>query len=120
MFFSKQRCLTAFLAFFIFLPLPFTANAAESSADAKYDMKETVTRALEENFTVQAAKETAKAAESNRQAARGAFGPSLGATYDYQRRQNRFAPGAPPASRTKTFSPGASGCAKTYFLGLPR
>ena len=34
------------------------------------------------------------AAEAGRKAARGAFGPSLGTGYEYQRRQHRVAPGA--------------------------
>ena len=93
MFFSKQRCFTVFFAFLLFL-LPSASAAADKKADANYDMKKAVSRALEENFTVQAAMEAAKAAESGRQAARGAFGPSLGTTYDYQRRQHRVAPGA--------------------------
>lgn len=59
-----------------------------------YDMKDAVAHALERNFTISAAEEAANAAESGRLAARGAFGPSLGTTYDYQRRQHDRASGA--------------------------
>lgn len=93
MFFSKQRRSAVFHALLLSLILPFSV-AAEEKSGAGFDMKQAVTRALEENFTVQTAKEAAKAAESGRQAARGAFGPSLGTTYGYERRQHRVAPGA--------------------------
>lgn len=61
---------------------------------ASFDLKSAVFRALDENFTIRAAKDTAMAAESGRLAARGAFGPSLGSTYGYQRRQHRYAAGS--------------------------
>ncbi|CAK7009378.1 MAG: hypothetical protein DELT_00382 [Desulfovibrio sp.] len=75
--------------------LPAAAgNEKKQPAAAHYEMKTAVTRALEENFSVQAAQEAAKAAESGRLSARGGFGPSLGSSYDYQRRQHRVAAGA--------------------------
>lgn len=70
---------------------PSGARAGDSSA---FDLKSAVSRALEENFTVSAAQDAAMAAESGRKAARGAFGPAFGSSYEYQRRQHRVAPGA--------------------------
>lgn len=70
------------------------APTARAGTDASLDMRAAVARALEENFTVIAARDGAMAAESGRKAARGGFGPSLGTTYGYQRRQHRVAPGA--------------------------
>ena len=73
------------------LPPALPAFAGEETG---FDLKGAVARALRENFTITAAGDAAMAAESGRQAARGAFGPSLGTTYEYQRRQHRMAPGA--------------------------
>lgn len=70
--------------------LPHALAAGEGS----YDLSGAVSRALKANFTIGAAGDAAMAAESGMQAARGAFGPSLGTTYEYQRRQHRIAPGA--------------------------
>ncbi|MDL2209762.1 TolC family protein [Desulfovibrio sp. OttesenSCG-928-O18] len=88
--FRHVRFVTGFLAAFALAALPFPSLAADERA---FDMKEAVTRALKENFTISAAREGAMAAESGRKAARGAFGPSLGTTYGYERRQYRVAPG---------------------------
>ncbi len=72
--------------------LPVCAPA--SPAPETYDLGRAVSRALKENFTIEAAQATVRAAESGRKAARGAFGPALGTTYGYQRRQSRYAPGS--------------------------
>lgn len=70
---------------------PGTARGAQEPV---YDLQSAVARALQENFTVSAAEDAARAAESGREAARGTFGPALGTGYEYQRRQHRIAPGA--------------------------
>ena len=75
------------------LCLVFTGNAAAKGGPS-FDLRSAVFRALDENFTIAAAQETAMAAESGRKAARGAFGPSLGTGYEYLRRQHKMAPGA--------------------------
>lgn len=93
MFFPVQRCTGACFALLFIILFSLPARAAENPA-ADYDMRSAVSRALEENFTVRAAKDAADAAESGREAARGAFGPSLGTTYGYQRRQHSIAAGA--------------------------
>ncbi len=67
---------------------------ALAANNASFDLKNAVSRALEENFTISSAKEAAMAAESGRMAARGAFGPSLGGSYEYERRQHRIPAGA--------------------------
>lgn len=85
-----------FFCFFsaCFLIALYCAACPDSAAADSYDMRGAVARALERNFAVSVAEESAMAAESGRQAARGAFGPALGTTYEYQRRQHRAAPGA--------------------------
>jgi outer membrane protein len=70
------------------------ASGPAAGSATSFDLKSAASRALEENFTISAARDAAMAAESGRKAARGAFGPSLGATYEYQRRQHRYAAGA--------------------------
>jgi len=92
--FKRIRFVACFLAAFGLAALPLPAPAADQQS---FDMKGAVTRALKENFTISAAREGATAAESGRKAARGAFGPSLGTTYGYERRQHRV----PPNSSTE-------------------
>ena len=77
-------------ALFFFL-LPFSVTAADHDT---YDLGKAVTRALRENFTIEAAQAGARAAEEGQKAARGAFGPALGTTYGYQKRQYEYAPGS--------------------------
>lgn len=88
--FDCKKLLTGSAAAIVFCLLPLQAPA---SGERSFDMNSAVSRALKENFSITAAREGAMAAESGRQAARGAFGPSLGSSYDYQRRQHRVAPG---------------------------
>ena len=59
-----------------------------------FDLKSAVSHALTENFTIASARDTALAAESGRKVARGAFGPALGMSYNFQQRQHRYAPGS--------------------------
>lgn len=92
--FKRIRFFACFLTAFGLAALPLPAPAAGRQS---FDMKGAVTRALKENFTISAAREGAAAAESGRKAARGAFGPSLGTTYGYERRQHRV----PPNSSTE-------------------
>ena len=89
---GRDICLFFFMiaAFLFFAAMPKASFAASGET---FDMRSAVFRALEQNFTVNAAENAAEAAESGRLAARGAFGPSLGTAYDYQRRSSR-APGA--------------------------
>lgn len=82
--------IAAFLAAALLL-LP--ACSAKAAPAEPFDIKSAVARALEQNFTISAAEEGAMAAESGRLAARGAFGPALGTTYDYERRQHGRAAG---------------------------
>ena len=79
--------LTALLCF-----VPFSGVTATDGQS--FDLKDAVSRALTENFTIAAAKDAAMAATSGLDAARSAFGPSLGTSYEYQRRQHNYAPGA--------------------------
>ena len=81
---------TAFLAVLFCAPSSVIAVRNGQS----FDLRSAVSRALKENFTISSAEEAAMAAESGRKAARGAFGPSLGTSYEYERRQHRVAPGA--------------------------
>lgn len=81
---------TVAITAFLFGLLPAAGFARPSDQGQPLDMKEAVARALRENFTIGAAGETAQAAESGRKVARGAFGPSLGGTYDYERREHGY------------------------------
>ena len=72
----------------------FAPQCALAGNPGAFDLKSAVSRALEENFTVSAARDAAQAAESGRKAARGEFGPAIGSSYEYQLRQHRVAPGA--------------------------
>ena len=85
------HCLMIPLAALLLCATPVIAT---DTREFSYDLKSAVSRALGENFTVSAAKQAAMAAESGRLSARGAFGPSLGSSYEYQRRQHRIAAGA--------------------------
>ncbi|MDR3074060.1 MAG: TolC family protein [Deltaproteobacteria bacterium] len=87
---ARNRLMAGIALVLAYCLLPSAALAAE---EARFDMKGAVSRALKENFTVSAAAHGAEAAESGRKAARGAFGPSLGTTYGYERREDRFALG---------------------------
>ena len=69
-------------------------GSVSAANEQSYDLKNAVSRALTENFTISAAQDAALAASSGLDVARSAFGPSLGSSYDYQRRQHRYASGA--------------------------
>lgn len=77
-----QRCVSGVAAFCL-LCAGLAAGAVPGRAGEMYDMERSVRRALEENRSLRAAEEGAKAAESSRKSARGAFGPSLATQYDY-------------------------------------
>ncbi len=80
----------AVLGLLLFLPCGAFAAAAQET----YTLGKAVNRALQENFTIEAAKSTTKGAEEGIKAARGAFGPALGTTYGYQKREKKYAPGS--------------------------
>ena len=73
--------LLAFVLLICFAPLPAMARQA-------YTLKQAVETALERNFSIKAAEESFKSAQSGRSAARSAFGPVIGTDYDYERRQH--------------------------------
>ncbi len=75
-------------------PAVFAAAAPAAVAAQSYDLGAAVARALSENFTVEAAKADTRGAAEGIKAARGAFGPALGTTYGYQKRQKKYAPGS--------------------------
>ena len=54
----------------------------------QYNLEEAVHRALSENFSILAAEENLKSAESWRKAVRGTFGPSLDTSYGYTHSQH--------------------------------
>jgi outer membrane protein len=58
---------------------------AGAPAAQKFDMEQAVLRALEKNPSVESAALGAEAAEHGRKAARSAFGPSVTASYGYDR-----------------------------------
>lgn len=65
-------------------PEPVSAAARQG----KYSMVQAVERALAQNFTVVAAEADIQAAENQRKAVRGSFGPRLGANYSFDRTQH--------------------------------
>lgn len=70
-----------------------TADAAASGPNRaqtlRFNMPEAVYRALDVNFSIEAALSTLKASESGRKAARSEFGPVLGTSYGYSSQENR-------------------------------
>ncbi|MDR1490353.1 MAG: TolC family protein [Desulfovibrio sp.] len=67
--------------------LLFASPARVSAADV-YTLEQAVTTALERNFSVKAAEEGREAARAGTSAARSAFGPVVGGSYAYDRRQH--------------------------------
>ena len=63
--------------------LPVAAHGKEA-----YTLQKAVETALDRNFTIKAAEAGHKSAQEGTKAARSAFGPVLGAGYDYTRRQH--------------------------------
>ena len=76
------------LAGFAFALFLFCGVAAPAESAETYDLARAVERALEANFTIEAAQAGALAAEDGVKAARGAFGPALGTSYGWARSQH--------------------------------
>ena len=71
-----------FLCLFALL-LPATAHGKDV-----YSLQQAVETALDRNFTIKAAEAGHKSSREGTKAARSAFGPVLGTSYDYNRRQH--------------------------------
>ncbi|MBO6002088.1 MAG: TolC family protein [Mailhella sp.] len=76
----RLRCLCFFL-----LCASLCVSGGEACAAQKFDMEQAVLHALKSNPSVESASLAAEAAEAGRKAARSAFGPSVSASYEFDR-----------------------------------
>ena len=75
-----MRCLCLFL-----LCASLCVPGGDACAGQKFDMEQAVLHALDSNPSVESASLAAEAAASGRKAARSAFGPSVSASYEFDR-----------------------------------
>ncbi|MDL2272345.1 TolC family protein [Desulfovibrio sp. OttesenSCG-928-I05] len=83
------RSAARILFFLSIIVLAAAPTARDAAATESYDLSRAVERALEANFTIEAAEAGARAAEEGVKAARGAFGPALGTRYGWQQNQHK-------------------------------
>lgn len=82
----NRALLTLPAIFTLVLALSYAHRAP--AAMQSFTLEAAVTTALDRNFAVKAAEEGHKGAQAGTKSSRGAFGPVLGAGYDYDRRQH--------------------------------